>query len=698
MRKVILLTLILLYVVVGRGNEVKHIWPVSNERFGSQIIYTPGSYIGQEYNEASLFIGGKRGSFIISPVDGKIISVFYLYLHSLKTSQVFSETYFDQFRNTKISSSDIDPLYITLTIGIEIATGDILYLSGIEKDRILKTGKRIMQGDTLGLLAYAYKGVNVPSLQIGRSVNGINSDPMGPLGLKTTFNQNTHKLNPLDKITADRLKADFLIFRESLEEGHPGLYDYIAKPELDKIFDNKFQSINIPLSIIEFEGILTSVVQSVRDKHIQFLTNYDEYKLIDYNRNNMVNWPIRMGWEGNFLLVSGATQTYKSLVGKTIISINGISADSLKKRAEKYCPREGIVKSSCDFYLFTTWITELPRILNLPEDKSLFILFKDGTEIKLESSSKPNSKNEPVLPLWKGYIKVWNRDIQCKIMNDSTALIDLSTFALNDIQIDTIFNFIRTVALKEIPNLIIDVRYNDGGDPEAVASIFSLFAREAFRLTEAEKVNSKSTYDFFQYTQNYKGIDRLFVDYQEIKGKSGYWLPTKYLHEFFPNDTLQYKGHIYILANEHSFSAASLFVSLMRKYKRGMIIGRETANPYNQMYADKFAHVVLPNTQIIVRIPLIKKVFDTTKNINIQFGRGVLPDYEIPLQRLELEFLTDTYVEKANELIAQRIFLRSENSVVIEKDLKIKSVILVLAVLGFLVIISVVYFRYYSKT
>lgn len=693
----ILILLILNLLLNFKGDKPagnNPVWPITNERFGSQIIHTPGSYIGKEYNEFSLFIGGKKGSYVVSPVDGKIVSVLYGYLNSLKNAQSFSEEYFQQLKDGNSGSTNIDPKYVTLTIGIEIASGDILYFLGIDKYRPLKTGAQIRQGDTLGLLSYAYKEIKAPSLIVGRSLKGINADPMTPLGLKTTFKHNYHKINPLETVDQDKLVADFLIFRKSLEEGHPGLYDYIAKPELDKIFDSIFQSIDKPMNPLDFEDIMALVVRSVRDGHLQFLSNFDESRLIDYQKHKMVSWPLRMGWKGDILMVTGATEANKHLLGSVVKSINGISADSLKKRVEKYCYAEGFVKSSCDFFLFTAWLTRLPDIIQLPYDESLFIVFDDGTNLKVESYNKSKKHScEPVLPSWARYIKIFNRSITYKLLNDSTAFLDLSTFKINDIQNDTIFDFVKEITTKEIPNVIIDVRYNDGGDIDVLTSIFSLFAREPFRLSEAEKVNSNGTYDFFQHTQNYAGVEGVFASYQELKGKSGYWLPKIDIPQYLPNDTINYKGNIYILANEESFSAASMFAALMRKYSRGLIIGRETANPYHQMYADKFAHVQLPNTQIVVRIPLVKTVFDTTINAKVPFGRGVLPDYEIPFYIAELEFKTDAYIEKAKDLIARKIYLEPQNSVEKENGLPKNSIIWILAVMSLGVIIVVYYFK-----
>ena len=68
----------------------------------------------------------------------------------------------------------------------------------------------------------------------------------------------------------------------------------------------------------------------------------------------------------------------------------------------------------------------------------------------------------------------------------------------------------------------------------------------------------------------------------------------------------------------------------------------------------KFADIQLPNSKIQVHIPLVKEVFDDVVNDRVPYGRGLLPDYEVPVTYEE--FFTaenDIILEKALELIAE---------------------------------------------
>jgi len=189
-----------------------------------------------------------------------------------------------------------------------------------------------------------------------------------------------------------------------------------------------------------------------------------------------------------------------------------------------------------------------------------------------------------------------------------------------------------------------------------------MIASEPFRPAEMQVVNSNSTYPFFKYTSNYFGVNDLFNDYVKFKSGNQYYLPSDSLPYNDIDEKVNYKGNVYVLANEHSFSAASLFVALVHKYRRGIIIVRETGNPYHQLFGENFAHVVLPNSQWIIRIPLVKCVFDLGNDMTIPFGRGVLPDYEVPLKREELEFTNDPFVKKALDLISMGITYKTKVS------------------------------------
>ncbi|MEG2514222.1 MAG: S41 family peptidase, partial [Bacteroidaceae bacterium] len=228
---------------------------------------------------------------------------------------------------------------------------------------------------------------------------------------------------------------------------------------------------------------------------------------------------------------------------------------------------------------------------------------------------------------------------------------------LNEVEMARITEFISSISEPNYPHLIIDVRNNPGGSEEVAAKIFSYIAQEAFYSSIYCQINKKEGFDFFKYCTNYvPEQEDLFSEYVSIKGKSGYFLNTN--NEILPNEKINFKGKIYVLTNERSFSASTQLAAWVHKYRRGVIVGRETGSAYHQMKALKFAYLQLPNSHVVVNIPLVKTVFDTCVN-RIPFGRGVLPNYALPLSLEELSFETgDAILNYAQELIQNGDYLK----------------------------------------
>lgn len=655
---------------------IGQVWPITDEKQGSKVLYKPNSFIGTEKNTDGLFISGAKGAFVVSPFKGVVLYSLYTYQFSLIRSQSMSEQVANEIKSGKRSASSgepqdlsMDTKYICLSVAIKTDANEVYHFTGLSKHRNLKTGMTIEIGDTIGLLLYCYKQINQPCLMITRSLNGVAADPMTPLGLESTF-VNMADFDPNKKISPENLKTDFNIFKQSLEEGHPGLYDYISKKALDSLFNIGYQTINKPKDAFEFEKTLNTITTNIRDKHIQILSDFSS-KQKQSDNNRQINLPVSFGWENDDLIITRAIPEFHMHLGKKIKRINGLEAFVLKdKILEKYRFEEGLVQSYYDFKLLTTAsIYALQDIIPIPKSLVYTIELSDGeilnikAEIQLSNQNKKKQKYcKPMLPEWSGFKRLWGRETMYYMLNDSTGYLDLSTFEIPEIKMDSIALFVQRLCLGSVPNLIIDVRFNDGGSVETLNKIFSMIASEPFRQTEMQVVNSNSIYPFFKYTSNYSGVNDLFNDYVKFESGNHCYLPSDSLLYNDIDEKVNYKGNVYVLANEHSFSAASLFVALVHKYRRGIIIGRETGNPYHQLFGENFAHVVLPNSQLVVRIPLVKCVFDSGNDMTIPFGRGVLPDYEVPLKREELEFKNDPFVKKALDLISMGIAYKTKVS------------------------------------
>lgn len=636
-------------------------WPVSGKNAGDGIIYRPQDYIGIELNFDNLFITAQEGSEIVSPVSGVISAYNYVFMTKLNHGYFYKvSSKADEEQRIEISHSiwekykkKANPKCITATLSITTTQGEQYSIAGIHPVENLKTGMHLNQGDKIGTIGYYYSIIKEPAITISRNVKGHPADPMSPFGLKSTFLPKKKQYpDPKHKYTVSQLRSDFLVLRESIEEGHPGLYDYSSKQQMDSLFDKAYEQINKEMSLFEFYQQIRYMMAKVRDGHI-YVSRVEEPKPFEGTKPS-----ITFGMFNDTLRVHRvAGHINLDLIEKEIIAVDGIDANKLKteirriQKEERYI-QDGFIQNTVieDIFFYVTYLENYPL-----KKEGITLIFADGTERTFPFIEGKVCVNYQ--PQVKYQLRP-DRDIVYKRINEKTALLDINSFELSDVDEDSIRLFIKDISMNRYESLIIDVRYNQGGD---FGELFSYLANEPYQTTIDLKVNRNDTYDFFRHCTNYTTEDRyIFPEYIWDAERNGYYMPKERLTLYQPSDSIHFSGRIYVLTDERSFSAASVFSGLMRKYKRGVIVGRETGSTYHQIYAQKYATVLLKNTGLTVRIPLVKCIYGYPENSDTPWGRGVLPDYPIAFSMDELVGDRDVLLDYTLHLIENNMYLKEE--------------------------------------
>lgn len=128
------------------------------------------------------------------------------------------------------------------------------------------------------------------------------------------------------------------------------------------------------------------------------------------------------------------------------------------------------------------------------------------------------------------------RPYETKMLNDSVAYLGIGTFELNQVQVEEIGAFFRSIS--GVPNLIIDVRNNGGGHDWVIGKLYSYIAGEPMTLNGYSRVGSNSTYGTFNYALNYTPDMRPFADYKPEA--DGFYLRAENVVK--PDSEINYKG------------------------------------------------------------------------------------------------------------------------------------------------------------
>ncbi len=641
-----------------------YLWPIKDGKAGENILSAPQTYIAGELNFSDLFIGAPEGTTVVSPVDGIIPYTAISYYENLTHSGSYTLTgSYDETlaKLRKDFDKSKDARYLNGILAIQCNDGNKIYISGLTGDICFKTGQKIKRGEPIGKVGYSYRKIKEPSIHVSISRYGKVADPMQSFGIKSTFIPPA-EIKPVTTLTKQQAKEDFSIYINSLKEVYPGLYNVLSREELKQYVDETnayIDSFTGDMSFGQFWYMMQRTVAKIHDSHI-----YMHGPIWEKPQTTPAGFQpkITIGRINNTLICTNAVKEYQHLIEKPIVSVNGLSADSIKEIISSYITTyDAKVEQYKDYRLALNF----GAIFRKPygtDRYDMLVEFADGTKADIKGQNVKNGFPQYVNNM-RGFHMI-NRNknsFALKVLNDSIAYISLSTFSLNQVQVEEIAAFIDSISDKK--NLIVDVRNNGGGDAGVLSQLYSYLAGDSMTLDGYMKVNKRGDFESFKYSLNRMSDDIVFPDYKPEDGKDGYYLRgVESECKVKPDPAINYKGRVYMLANENSLSAAASFPALLVRNHRGVVVGRETGTAYHFMNALKFSDMRLPNSLITITIPLTEICFDTVVNDRVPFGRGVLPDYYVPITYDELTFRNgDAILNYALKLIKNGEYLKNDN-------------------------------------
>lgn len=643
-----------------------YLWPIEGKKAGENILYRPQDYIEDEHNFGDLFITAEKGTNIVSPCDGIVIGFGYGCYTTLTGSISYGvegslKAAADSCRES-MAKYGIDTKYLSIHIYIQTTDGRKINIVGLDaENRKFITGQKVKRGEVLGKIHYCYKKIPQHCIMLSISTkNGKISDPMAPFGLKSTFIPPVVR-QPKQQLTRAEATADYRQLAASIKEIYPSLEDFMSEAEYDTFVENEIAKIPENITLVDFARLIMNFNHRIHDSHmwLKYGVNTDRHK-------NIKCPPLWFGKVDGKVRMLYATEKYREYLGREIARINGRHVDTICVELEKYfnliydadvqSVKELELAGSLPLYYYT-------MAEEAQKDNRTTFTFADGEELTVQLEDKSivskyermNSQTPKMAPQYAIEAK---GNLYSSIENDSTAYIRLRTFQLMDTELEQMLAFIRQVQTNGIENLIIDLRNNLGGYPHVMYKMVEAVMDEPI-IHEGgyQKVNAQT----FSGTLNL-GEGTMFSGFKQVEGKKGFYLYNND-NESVEKDSVRhdvYRGRIYVLINGRSASASTLFAGIMKRNKRGYIVGRETKTAYHCMNAEKFADIQLVNSMFQCHIPIVRLVHDEYVSDEFPYGRGVIPHLTVPLSYEEMTTNHQLVYTKTLDLIANGIYLESE--------------------------------------
>lgn len=440
-------------------------------------------------------------------------------------------------------------------------------------------------------------------------------------------------------------QKDALYLTETIRQAYPRLNEKIPEHIFRKEKELLLNDLARMDNDLDFEIRLQRFVALLRDAHSKVV--------VDYPMPETGGYPLSLFMEKEKWIIVNIDRAAadSSVIGSEIISVNQIPVKEIEARAAKLESSENIYRTKLIFppnlrfpsYWKALGVSEtnghgneLHFVITIEGVEKSFTLYPNakpkGYPIKPKNTPFTNQQNN-------GFYYITDKEDNYAYLQMNTSLDYVSIkseiasytnffvrpFALSYLkkQKKDAMNFglvlqslFKEINEKGIDNLIIDLRYNSGGDERTGKQLL-------WYLDGTEDIKGFTTYvnvsDYFRQTVklDYKKYNK---DYRK---KYGTKIPDKeinlneeiYGYNYFDNiieedspylldaSIPKFKGKVYVLQGNVTFSAAQMLATTIADNQLGVMVGQPTGNkPTCQTGSSLFK---LPHTKKIVNLSYV---------------------------------------------------------------------------------------------
>ena len=386
-----------------------------------------------------------------------------------------------------------------------------------------------------------------------------------------------------------QLQADFLQARKLLEDNHPALYDYTGKEELDALFEEYYSKIDEGTEAADLYRYLSVILAKVGCGHTK-LWIPEAYWSPFPDRF----FPLQLIFpEGNAFVKGYYGDTGAVPVGVQLLAINGTPMDKIVEKLLAYESSDGFIQSFKYHSLDQRFPLKYAMIFGFPENFELNYRTPDDMKthkVELKPVSRSLVEAVPVRGKELSMREAEGGNAAIMTINNFGYYSEVPMFRAF---IDSSFLVLKD---KDIENLVIDLRGNDGGDPWCASYLFSYLQKEPVPY-------------FAEVYHHYEDLAKP--------------LPMPENH---------YTGNVYVLIDGGCFSTTGHLLGLLKYHNLVKFVGTESGATYT--CTGNVTYVPLNNTGFIMGTARESRYTAAVKDMSPR--QGIIPDYNIPVSAHDL--------------------------------------------------------------
>ncbi len=408
----------------------------------------------------------------------------------------------------------------------------------------------------------------------------------------------------------ERLHEDVELLRSAIHEAHPDPYRYHTHAELDALFDRVRDSIQLPMSLVEFEQALKPVFKGVGDAHCR-----PEWpaSMVDALEREAMLLPLQVKVLPEGVFVEEELKGFRSIpVGSRITAINGRPIEVVMDRlmgtvvgdganrtyAERVVEREFNVR----YHLYVEQTTTYRVAYRSPDKKLGEQVVFGMTNSEITNTRKPKGAS----------MLSWGSTVypESGVLWLNLHTLELEGLNLGGQRPDRFLQATLNEAHREkVRTLVIDVRGAGGRELSMAELVYSAIAKTPFKVLDAMVVRSiappkaRVTHaipESFYASNNARLL---------LAGKGDYRIPDTdprlSLHEPMGKS---FAGKVYVVCDGYTRDAAAALVMMVRREHRGRVVGEEVGSNAFGFTGGPEWLITAPASGLRFHVPLLKYV------------------------------------------------------------------------------------------
>lgn len=401
-----------------------------------------------------------------------------------------------------------------------------------------------------------------------------------------------------DSLSPDAMKIDTDYFIKTLKENHPEMKD--SQTKYDYIISGIYEKIRKPMNTEDFYWTLNTLNVALKDGHTHFM--------VDQVNRDCIDLPA-LEWTSDGLIAKENKAFIKT--GDKILSIGGMSPTELLKSLDNLIPAE-----------IEEWVKANTMVIS----KGMFLRRlnlvdkNNNVNISYERNGKIVTRDIPLHQcgetVFEGITEfisyTSSRKLKWSIDKaNSVGIITINTCPNGKQYIEGFRDFFRTVNENEIKNIAVDLRKNGGGSSIVINQFLSFIDIQSYM---------------------YIGNNLLYNNPKDFR-------------DITPNDPPLFKGSVYLLTSNSTFSAASDFVVILKANSVAKVIGQPTGNIPS--FFGNIKSSSLPNSKFLFQYATTRYKYPVPED---EQYKAIIPDYPIEYSKRDIVEKRDPWLEFVTEM------------------------------------------------